>query len=112
EAEASAADMREIAIDPLAIGDSYESSRGGIPNLEDIIYDIVHYMLQVRIDSITVIKIHPYEHKIQRLGKMEKKSIHIIREKKDEMGKGTIVVCMNWINFPPIHAACLEKLSS
>ncbi|GJT39453.1 hypothetical protein Tco_0939318 [Tanacetum coccineum] len=24
----------------------------------------------------------------------------------------TIVVCMNWINFPPIHAACLEKLSS
>ncbi|GKA24127.1 integrase, catalytic region, zinc finger, CCHC-type containing protein [Tanacetum coccineum] len=25
---------------------------------------------------------------------------------------GTIVVCMNWINFPPIHAACLEKLSS
>ncbi|GJR78863.1 hypothetical protein Tco_0149648 [Tanacetum coccineum] len=25
---------------------------------------------------------------------------------------GTIVVCMSWINFPPIHAACLEKLSS
>ncbi|GJW25212.1 hypothetical protein Tco_0039023 [Tanacetum coccineum] len=23
-----------------------------------------------------------------------------------------IVVCMNWINFPLIHAACLEKLSS
>ncbi|GJY59873.1 hypothetical protein Tco_0459765 [Tanacetum coccineum] len=32
----------------------------------------------------------PLKHKIRRLG--------------------TIVVCMNWINFPPIHAACLEKL--
>ncbi|GJU04392.1 putative reverse transcriptase domain-containing protein [Tanacetum coccineum] len=31
EAEASAADTREIIVDPLAIGDSYESSRGGIP---------------------------------------------------------------------------------
>ncbi|GJX84009.1 reverse transcriptase domain-containing protein [Tanacetum coccineum] len=29
----------------------------------------------------------PYEHKIRRLGKMEKKSIHIIREKRDEMGR-------------------------
>ncbi|GKD29559.1 hypothetical protein Tco_1240337, partial [Tanacetum coccineum] len=56
EAEASAADTREIAIDPLAIGDSSKSSRGGIPDLEDTIYDIVHYMSeeefhQVRRDS-------------------------------------------------------------
>ncbi|GJZ42599.1 hypothetical protein Tco_0589854 [Tanacetum coccineum] len=29
EAEASAADTREIVVDPLAIGDSFESSRGG-----------------------------------------------------------------------------------
>ncbi|GKD00975.1 hypothetical protein Tco_1171249 [Tanacetum coccineum] len=35
EAEASAADMREIAVDPLAIGDSSESFRGGIPGIED-----------------------------------------------------------------------------
>ncbi|GJU66956.1 hypothetical protein Tco_1253215 [Tanacetum coccineum] len=42
--EASAADMREIVVDPLAIADSSESSRGGIPDLEDTIYDIVHYM--------------------------------------------------------------------
>nr|GEU65901.1 retrovirus-related Pol polyprotein from transposon TNT 1-94 [Tanacetum cinerariifolium] len=42
--EASAADTREIVVDPLAIGDSSESSRGGIPDLEDTIYDIVHYM--------------------------------------------------------------------
>ncbi|GJU23301.1 putative reverse transcriptase domain-containing protein [Tanacetum coccineum] len=54
--EASAADMREIAVDPLVIGDSSESSRGGIPDLEDTIYDIVHYMLEVRIDRITEIK--------------------------------------------------------
>nr|GEZ95941.1 hypothetical protein [Tanacetum cinerariifolium] len=26
--------------------------------------------------------------------------------------QGTIVVCMSWINFPPIHATCLEKLLS
>ncbi|GKA23813.1 hypothetical protein Tco_0709846 [Tanacetum coccineum] len=51
EAEASATDMREIAVDPLAIGDSFESSRGDIPDLEDTIYDIVHYMSE-RIGSL------------------------------------------------------------
>ncbi|GJU49102.1 putative reverse transcriptase domain-containing protein [Tanacetum coccineum] len=56
ESEASTADTREIAIDPLAIGDSSESSRGGIPDLEDTIYDIVHYILEVRIDRITKIE--------------------------------------------------------
>ncbi|GJS78331.1 hypothetical protein Tco_0728212 [Tanacetum coccineum] len=43
-------------VDPLVIGDSFESSRGGIPDLEDTIYDIVHYMSEVRIDRITEIK--------------------------------------------------------
>ncbi|GJZ25619.1 putative reverse transcriptase domain-containing protein [Tanacetum coccineum] len=56
EAEASVADTREIVVDPLAIGDSSEPSRGGIPNLEDTIYDIVHYMSNVRIDRITMIE--------------------------------------------------------
>ncbi|GKB63103.1 hypothetical protein Tco_0919289, partial [Tanacetum coccineum] len=54
--EASTADIREIDVDPLAIGDSFESSRGGIPDLEDTIYDIVHYMSEVRIDMITEIE--------------------------------------------------------
>ncbi|GKB11732.1 hypothetical protein Tco_0845655 [Tanacetum coccineum] len=44
EVEASTTDTREIVVDPLVIGDSSESSRGGIPDLEDSIYDIVHYM--------------------------------------------------------------------
>ncbi|GKB99198.1 hypothetical protein Tco_0985335 [Tanacetum coccineum] len=57
EAEASAADTREIVVDPLSIGDNSESSRGGIPDLEDIIYDIVHYMSEVRIDRIIEIEI-------------------------------------------------------
>ncbi|GKD15905.1 hypothetical protein Tco_1205063, partial [Tanacetum coccineum] len=35
EAEESATDTREIIVDPLAIGDSFKSSRGGIPDLED-----------------------------------------------------------------------------
>ncbi|GKE91717.1 hypothetical protein Tco_1572812, partial [Tanacetum coccineum] len=56
EVEASVADTREIAIDPLAISDSFESFRGGIPDLEDTIFDIVHYMLEVRIDKITKIE--------------------------------------------------------
>ncbi|GJS52862.1 reverse transcriptase domain-containing protein [Tanacetum coccineum] len=56
EAEASADDMREIVVDPLAIGDSSESSRGGIPDLEDTFYDIVHHMSEVRIDRITKIE--------------------------------------------------------
>ncbi|GJV03769.1 putative reverse transcriptase domain-containing protein, partial [Tanacetum coccineum] len=38
----------EDGVDPLAIGDSPESSRGGIPDLEDTIYDIVYYMLEVQ----------------------------------------------------------------
>ncbi|GJX68545.1 hypothetical protein Tco_0304272 [Tanacetum coccineum] len=56
EAEASAAEMKEIAVDPLAISDSSKSFRGGIPDLEDTIYDIVHYMSEVRIDRITEIE--------------------------------------------------------
>nr|GEY70722.1 hypothetical protein [Tanacetum cinerariifolium] len=48
EVEASATDTKEIVVDPWAIGDSSESSRGGIPDLEDTIYDIVHYMSEVR----------------------------------------------------------------
>ncbi|GJS00958.1 putative RNA-directed DNA polymerase [Tanacetum coccineum] len=49
-------DTREIAVDPLDIGDSSEYTRGGIPDLEDTIYDIVHYMSEVRIDRITKIE--------------------------------------------------------
>ncbi|GJY63984.1 putative reverse transcriptase domain-containing protein [Tanacetum coccineum] len=56
EVEASTANTREIDVDLLAIGDSSESSRGGIPDLEDIIYDIVHYMSEVCIDRITEIE--------------------------------------------------------
>nr|GEV57676.1 hypothetical protein [Tanacetum cinerariifolium] len=56
EAESSVGDTIEIAVDPLAIGDSSESSRGGIPDIEDTIYDIVHYMSEVRIDRITKIE--------------------------------------------------------
>ncbi|GKA50847.1 hypothetical protein Tco_0744043, partial [Tanacetum coccineum] len=56
EAEASVTDTKEITVDPFAIGDSSESYRGGIPNLEDTIYDIGHYMLEVRIDRITKIE--------------------------------------------------------
>ncbi|GKD02164.1 hypothetical protein Tco_1177138, partial [Tanacetum coccineum] len=50
------ADTREIVVDPLAIGDSSESSIGGILDLKDTIYDIVHYMSEVRIDRITEIE--------------------------------------------------------
>ncbi|GKA48517.1 hypothetical protein Tco_0741475 [Tanacetum coccineum] len=56
ETEASVANTREIVVDPLAIGDSFESSRGVIPDLEDTIYDIVHYISEVRIDKITEIE--------------------------------------------------------
>ncbi|GKG05946.1 hypothetical protein Tco_0326032, partial [Tanacetum coccineum] len=56
EVKASAADTREIDVDPLVIGDSSESSRGGIPDLKDTIYDIVHYMSKVPIDRIIKIE--------------------------------------------------------
>ncbi|GKB78183.1 hypothetical protein Tco_0945078 [Tanacetum coccineum] len=56
EVEASVADTREIAVDPLVIGDISESSRGCIPGLKDTIYDLVHYMSEVRIDRIIEIE--------------------------------------------------------
>ncbi|GKA96709.1 hypothetical protein Tco_0818804 [Tanacetum coccineum] len=56
EVEASAIDTRKIIVDPLVISDSSKSSRGGIPDLEDTIHDIVHYMLEVYIDRITEIE--------------------------------------------------------
>ncbi|GKA75646.1 hypothetical protein Tco_0782024 [Tanacetum coccineum] len=56
EVEASMANMREIVVHLLAIGDSSESSRGGIPDFEDTIYDIVHYMSKVHIDRIVEIE--------------------------------------------------------
>ncbi|GJY84131.1 hypothetical protein Tco_0497507 [Tanacetum coccineum] len=39
--EASAADTREIDVDPLVISDSLSLIRGGIPDLEDYYFDIV-----------------------------------------------------------------------
>ncbi|GKF62676.1 hypothetical protein Tco_0182730 [Tanacetum coccineum] len=56
EAEASAADMRDITVDPLAIGDSSEFSRGGIPDFEDTIYDIVHYMSEWLVERASLVK--------------------------------------------------------
>ncbi|GJZ73894.1 putative reverse transcriptase domain-containing protein [Tanacetum coccineum] len=53
EVEASAADTREIAVDPLAIGGSSDSSLSGITDLEGTIYEMAHYMSEVRIDWIT-----------------------------------------------------------
>ncbi|GKE41758.1 putative reverse transcriptase domain-containing protein, partial [Tanacetum coccineum] len=47
----------EIAASNVREDDEYsKSSRGGIPDLEDTIYDIVHYMSEVRIDRITEIE--------------------------------------------------------
>ncbi|GJZ83156.1 hypothetical protein Tco_0648329 [Tanacetum coccineum] len=56
EAEASAVNTREIAVDPLPIGDSFESSKGGIHDLKDTIYDIVHYISEVHINRTTKIE--------------------------------------------------------
>ncbi|GJV69102.1 hypothetical protein Tco_1484611 [Tanacetum coccineum] len=56
DVEASVADTREIVVDLLVIGDSFESSRGCIPDLKDTIYDIIHYMSEVRIDRIIEIE--------------------------------------------------------
>ncbi|GKG36444.1 hypothetical protein Tco_0444122, partial [Tanacetum coccineum] len=56
EAEASAANTREIIVDPLPIGGSFDSSLSGIHDLEGTIYEMAHYMSEVRIDMITEIK--------------------------------------------------------
>ncbi|GKE43499.1 hypothetical protein Tco_1470783, partial [Tanacetum coccineum] len=48
---------------------------------------ILNRKLPITMLTETVNTIHPLEQRIRRLGKMEKKSIHIIREKRDEMGR-------------------------
>ncbi|GJX58071.1 hypothetical protein Tco_0289461 [Tanacetum coccineum] len=56
EAEASTGDTMEIAIDPLVTGGIFESTRGDVPDLEDTLYDIVHYMAKVPLDRIIEFK--------------------------------------------------------
>ncbi|GJU42165.1 hypothetical protein Tco_1195122 [Tanacetum coccineum] len=53
EAEASAGGTMEIVVDPLVTCGISESTRGNVPDLEDTIYDIVHYMSEVPLDRIT-----------------------------------------------------------
>nr|GFA05996.1 hypothetical protein [Tanacetum cinerariifolium] len=53
KAEASAVGTMEIDVDPLVTGDNSEFTRGGILDLEDTVYDIVHYMTGVLLDRIT-----------------------------------------------------------
>ncbi|GKC56728.1 hypothetical protein Tco_1084326, partial [Tanacetum coccineum] len=48
EAEAIAVGTREIAVDPLVTGGISECTRGYVPDLEDTIYDIFHYMSERR----------------------------------------------------------------
>ncbi|GKE99938.1 hypothetical protein Tco_0023289, partial [Tanacetum coccineum] len=44
EAEASAGGTMEIAVDPLVTGGISKSTKGDVPDLDDTIYDIVHYI--------------------------------------------------------------------
>ncbi|GKA52536.1 hypothetical protein Tco_0745851 [Tanacetum coccineum] len=53
EAEASAGGTIEIVVDPLVTGGISESTRRDVPDLEDTIYYIVHYMSEVPLDRIT-----------------------------------------------------------
>ncbi|GJX35333.1 hypothetical protein Tco_0246890 [Tanacetum coccineum] len=53
EAEVSAGGTMEIVVDPLVTSGISESTRGDVPDLEDTLYDIVHYMLEVPLDRIT-----------------------------------------------------------
>ncbi|GJX29004.1 hypothetical protein Tco_0237083 [Tanacetum coccineum] len=97
KAEASAADTRDIVVDPLAIGDSFESFRGGILDLEDTIYDIVHYMLEVHIDRIAEIETTQRQLKtsqlvasgeraslVERIGTLSQEELHQVRKDRDD----------------------------
>ncbi|GKD47080.1 hypothetical protein Tco_1271725 [Tanacetum coccineum] len=53
KAEESVVGTREIIVDPLVTGGISESTKGDVPDLEDTIYDIVHYMSEVPLDRIT-----------------------------------------------------------
>ncbi|GJR06532.1 hypothetical protein Tco_0529516 [Tanacetum coccineum] len=53
ESEASEGGTMEINVDPLAIGDISEPTRGDAPGLEGTLYDISHYMSEVPLDRIT-----------------------------------------------------------
>ncbi|GKE96654.1 hypothetical protein Tco_1581509, partial [Tanacetum coccineum] len=53
EAEPGAGGTMEIAVDLLVTDGIYESTRGDVLDLEDTLYDIFHYMLEVPLDRIT-----------------------------------------------------------
>ncbi|GJR60629.1 hypothetical protein Tco_1502791 [Tanacetum coccineum] len=53
EAKASEGGTMEIDVDPLAIGDIFELTRGDAPDLEGTLYDMSHYMSEVPLDMIT-----------------------------------------------------------
>ncbi|GJU01965.1 putative reverse transcriptase domain-containing protein [Tanacetum coccineum] len=52
ESEASEGGTMEINVDPLAIADISELTRGDAPGLEGTLYDISHYMTEVPFDRI------------------------------------------------------------
>ncbi|GJY96428.1 reverse transcriptase domain-containing protein [Tanacetum coccineum] len=53
EAETSAGGTMEIDVDPLVTSGISGSTRGDVPDLEDTLYDTVHYMSEVPLDEIT-----------------------------------------------------------
>nr|GEU53609.1 putative reverse transcriptase domain-containing protein [Tanacetum cinerariifolium] len=53
EAKTNAGGTMKIAVDPLVTGRISKSTRGDVLDLEDTIYDIAHYMLEVPLDRIT-----------------------------------------------------------
>ncbi|GKC02133.1 retrovirus-related pol polyprotein from transposon TNT 1-94 [Tanacetum coccineum] len=55
--------------------------------------------------------IHPLEHKIRRLGKMEKKSIHIIREKKNKRWEECVCFTPPWKYGGGIYSPSDTQLS-
>nr|GEW13381.1 putative reverse transcriptase domain-containing protein [Tanacetum cinerariifolium] len=57
KAEASAGGTMEIVVDPLVTGGISESTKGDVHDLEDILYDIVHYMSEDM--TITRSKMNP-----------------------------------------------------
>ncbi|GKC38300.1 hypothetical protein Tco_1050684, partial [Tanacetum coccineum] len=82
----------EIDVDPLAIGDISEPTRGDAPDLEGTLYDMSHYMSEVPLDMIT---------EFETAGQLE--------ASRERVGLADRVRSLGWENLRVRALLCIER---
>ncbi|GKC66905.1 hypothetical protein Tco_1099503, partial [Tanacetum coccineum] len=99
EAEASARGTMEIVVDPLVTGGIFESTRGDVPDLEDTLYDIVHYMSELMASEERA----GLADRIRRLGQENLKVRALLCIKRDRVDSLCHHMALSQEEFRQIH---------